>query len=148
MNWIILISIIAVIGMISWFMSDDFFDFLFYAFAFIMFTTVIIFSVGEIMAIRKYNANVSESIGCKPLIVESEKQFEVWQKEKHGGTYSMLLYSIAHNEFGITNIEYAPGDIIPSKKEDNTIMVEVIKVTNDVIGTKKYAINNQSRSCL
>jgi hypothetical protein len=138
----------VLIATISWKYSSDVFDFIFLAFGLALGATGVLFIIGILTDVMAYKANVSESIGCRSLIVESEKQFEVWRKDKHGGTYSKLRYSIAKNEFGINNIEYAPGDIIPSKKENNTIVMEVVKVTNDVAGTAEYSVNNQSRSCL
>lgn len=145
MNLAIFISGIVLIVYISWAMADSFFDFIFFTFSLVLGAAGVMCILTDV---RAYKANVSESIGCRSLIVESEKQFEVWRKDKHGGTYSKLRYSIAKNVFGINNIEYAPGDIIPSKNENNAIVVEVIKVTNDVVGTTEYSINNQSCSCL
>lgn len=89
----------------------------------------------------------TKSIGCTNFTVSSQQQFEVWRKEKHGGSYAVLRYNLQENSLAITSIEIKPGDIVPTIA-DNIISVDVIERYDSNNKATSYYVDNQSRKCL
>lgn len=89
----------------------------------------------------------TKPIGCANFTVSSQQQFEVWRKEKHGGSYVVLRYNLQENSLYITSIEIKPGDIVPTITDDN-ILVDVIERYDSNTKVTSYSVDNQSRKCL
>lgn len=89
---------------------------------------------------------VKKDLGCIEFGVSKTKELNITRAQKQGGNYTRYVYVLTQNQYGIKQINYELGAILPVVK-NNTISVELQHTYIGQTGESIYTPVTTSDNC-